>query len=162
MIDEKELKRRERISLAKRRHGHALRGKRWTPTYSTWMAMRRRCYDTKNKCFNLYGGRGIQSCARWFDFENFLTDMGEKPSGKSLDRINGDGHYMPSNCRWATPSQQATNRHYRLGASGVRGVSLRGGKYRARITLGGRRIQLGTFSTISEATEAYRNKLESG
>jgi hypothetical protein len=93
-------------------HGHA-RADKETPTYRTWMAMRERCYRKSNNKFHLYGARGIQVCARWFDFANFLSDMGERPMGKTLDRINGDLHYMPSNCRWAMSDQQASNRRKR-------------------------------------------------
>jgi len=98
--------RKERSRL---HHGHNRRGKP-TPTYSTWSAMRARCHNPKNKCFNLYGGRGIRVCERWNDFANFLTDMGQKPEGMSIDRVDNDGPYDPSNCRWATLQTQARNK----------------------------------------------------
>jgi hypothetical protein len=69
-----------------------------------------RCTNKNNIKYPKYGGRGIIVCERWRTFENFLVDMGEKPEGKTLDRINNDGIYEPSNVRWATPKQQANNR----------------------------------------------------
>jgi hypothetical protein len=91
------------------KHGHARRGI-ISRTYYSWKRMKRRCYGRNHINFCNYGGRGIQVCARWFDFSNFLNDMGERPHGMTLDRIDPSGHYMPSNCRWASPKQQISNR----------------------------------------------------
>jgi len=71
--------------------------------------MLNRCFNENNHSYKNYGARGITVCARWKDFANFLADMGPKPVGKSLDRINNDGNYEPSNCHWATPIQQGNN-----------------------------------------------------
>ncbi len=83
-----------------------------TPTYSTWSCMRQRCYNPHHPNYKHYGAKGIKICDYWEDFENFLSDMGERPLGMSIDRINNDGHYTPSNCRWATPKQQLLNRRW--------------------------------------------------
>ena len=73
--------------------------------------MKQRCTNIKNPDYFDYGGRGIVICTRWNDFENFLADMGVKPTPEhSIDRINGNGNYEPSNCRWATSAEQHKNR----------------------------------------------------
>lgn len=88
-------------------------GRSFTGTYNSWSMMKRRCQDPTNNRYAIYGGRGITVCDRWLDFANFLADMGDRPEGTTLDRIDTDGNYELGNCRWATPSEQAFNRRPR-------------------------------------------------
>ncbi len=81
-----------------------------SPEYQSWQAMRSRCNRVGNVKYKLYGGRGIRVCASWSAFANFLADMGPRPPGTTLDRINSDGNYEPGNCRWATHLEQRRNR----------------------------------------------------
>jgi hypothetical protein len=101
------------MTVRHRRHGEASRHKP-SSEYCAWIAMRVRCSKPGNRSFKYYGGRGIKVCDRWLkSYENFLADMGRKPSSKhSINRINNDGNYEPSNCCWATKSEQARNRRF--------------------------------------------------
>jgi hypothetical protein len=81
-----------------------------TSDYKSWHAMIQRCTNPNNHKWQRYGGRGISICNRWMSFENFVDDMGHRPKGMTIDRIDNDGNYEPANCRWATQAQQSINK----------------------------------------------------
>jgi hypothetical protein len=102
---------KDRINTLATKHGETAKGIQ-TSEYMIYHGMIQRCYNHKHISYKNYGGRGIKVCKRWLDsFENFLKDVGRKPTNKhTLDRINNNGNYEPSNIRWATYLQQADNR----------------------------------------------------
>lgn len=91
-------------------HGHRAGGKT-SPTYASWRNMIKRCTNPKDNAYSEYGGRGIRVCKRWLrSFTAFLRDMGERPAGTTLDRIDVNKHYTPSNCRWSDYATQNANK----------------------------------------------------
>jgi len=91
------------------KHGHNL-STRKSGTYNSWANMIQRCTTPNKTGFKNYGGRGITVCERWRTFANFLEDMGERPAGCTIERINNDGNYEPGNCKWETRKKQARNK----------------------------------------------------
>jgi len=95
------------------------------PLYFTWRSMRDRCMNPNSRQWNDYGGRGVKICSRWDSFHTFVKDMGPKPKGCSLDRIDNNQGYSPDNCRWATRKVQQRNRRNTIF------VTVGGKKYKA-------------------------------
>jgi hypothetical protein len=107
-----EMKKRNRIyptgeSHPMHKHGHS--GVKRTPTYTSWLKMKERCNNHNHNRAHIYSKKGILYDERWESFEQFITDMGERPKGTSLDRIDSNEHYWKGNCRWATAKQQSCN-----------------------------------------------------
>jgi len=103
----------ERVREVVVTHGQGW-GEARTPTYQIWVSMRQRCNNPNDKAYRYYGGRGIKVCDRWEltrggSFENFFADMGPRPDGYSIERINNDGDYEPSNCKWIPRGDQPEN-----------------------------------------------------
>lgn len=133
-----------------------MHGLRKTSTYQIWAQMRARCNNPKHKMYKYYGGRGIKVCDRWNDsFILFLEDMGVRPSGLTLERIDNDKGYFKENCKWATNYEQSCNQRPKKNNTGYPGVSISGNKFQARIINHGKRKSLGVFDTPDEAHQAY-------
>lgn len=107
-------KKRELVGASKLKHGHFVGGVT-SPTRTSWTAMIGRCSNPKNVKWKYYGALGVRVCERWLSFENFLADMGARPTGTTIDRYpNNAGNYEPGNCRWATSIEQRHNRRPKL------------------------------------------------
>jgi hypothetical protein len=129
-----------------------------TKTYSSWKAMKSRVLNKNNKFYHRYGGRGICIQKEWLDFSNFLADMGERPQNTTLDRIDVNGDYCKSNCRWATKIVQQMNCvKVKNKTSKFKGVcwSNSKNKWRSYINVNKKAKHLGYFASEKEAAIAY-------
>lgn len=131
-----------------------------TSTYKTWEMMIQRCTNTNFTGYAQYGGRGVQVCKSWQDdFMNFLNDMGVRPNGTTLDRIDPNGNYCKENCRWVGKSIQSVNKGMnRANTSGYKGVYWHksANKWMASIGVMGKSIYLGLFDLIEDAISARK------
>ena len=148
-------------SCSSLKHGFNKKGGR-NRIYSIWDKMKTRCFNSNSKSFDRYGGRGITVCDEWKDnfitFKDWALQNGYEDN-LSIDRINNDGNYEPSNCRWTTQKVQARNTtlYRKTNTSGKRGVFKVKDKYISKITVDNKSFHLGTFDDIESATLAYNN-----
>ena len=135
-------------------------GMRKAPEYAVWQNMKHRCLNPNGLDYKNYGGRGIQICEKWLEFKGFIADMGIKPTAKhSIERLDNNAGYHPSNCVWGTPGQQARNKRVRHNnKTGLSGVKRRkNGIYSAYISIDDRQIHLGSYKTLFDAAWARRS-----
>jgi hypothetical protein len=133
------------------------------PLRYVYSNMLTRCYNKNVDKYKRYGDRGILVCNRWlgkWGFTNFVNDVGKRPEGTTLDRIDNNGNYEPNNVRWATLSQQAANRSSPRNKSGYIGVCLTISGWKATIQRDGVAKHLGFFNSIDEAVYAYKKASE--
>lgn len=144
----------EAASMVNQSHGHTRFGRR-TATYRVWRSMIARCTSPSMGSWPDYGGKGIKVCERWASsYEAFLGDMGERPAGATIDRIDCTADYEPNNCRWATPEQQSANRRRpKNNSSGEKNVSwIKACKrWRVAFTVNGRKVYFGHYESFNEA-----------
>jgi hypothetical protein len=130
------------LSMANHRH---------KAEYTSWRGMIQRCTNPNDANYS----RSIRVCDRWRSFAEFFKDMGPRPPGTSLFRIDGNGNYEPGNCRWASASTHSHNKRHRPSKTDFRGVHFSSGKYFARIQANRKSHYLGTFATAAKAHQAY-------
>lgn len=146
------------------KHGYAPYSGERIPEYAIWKTMRQRCENPNSHKYENYGARGIKVCERWNNFELFLEDMGRRPSKKhSIDRKDVNGNYDPSNCHWASTTEQARNRTMQKNnKSGQNGVhwDKESERWRSCIRISRKLINLGRFIHLEDAIKARKEAEE--
>ena len=149
------------------KHGHWNSGK-LTPTYRSWLSMRRRCNNSNYVYTHRYKERGITYDISWNDFNSFLQDMGIRPENTTLDRIDNSRGYFKDNCRWATPLEQGQNRdlpkQYSTNKSGYTGIhwDKERKKWFVQIRRNNKTIALGRFDSLEEAVHVRESRIVTG
>lgn len=142
------------------KHGQSGQGGVRTGEYTSWHQMKQRCLNENDKRYPDYGGRGIKVYEPWLEFTNFFKDMGSKPTEKhSIDRIDVNGNYEPSNCKWSDDYEQQRNiRVHKNNKLGVKGVhfDVRRNKYTAQLYANGKRRYMKRFDSLDEAIEGRK------
>ena len=143
--------------MMKNRQTHGKSHRNRTPEYTTWASMIQRCTNQNNRNYHHYGGRGIKICSEWMDFTKFLADMGDRPDGYSLDRIDVNGDYCKENCKWSSQTEQMHNlrTNNKYGYPGIQ-YDKKKKRFAPKITVSNKTIHLGRFKTLEEAIEARK------
>jgi len=147
------------LGVEKAKKSNTIHGLRYLRMYDSWRCMIRRCNNPKDQAFGYYGGRGIKVCGEWLDVKVFYKDMGERPKGLTLERIDNEKGYYKENCKWASRIEQQRNHGiHKNNTSGVQGVSWRNRdhSYSVYIMANYKQIHLGCFKKIEDAIDARR------
>lgn len=148
---------KETSSRVNLHHGHtANMGGHKSPTYRTWRSMINRCYREQEDSYRYYGGKGITVCSKWREsFSAFLEDMGERPDGRTIDRIRSEENYEPGNCRWSDAKTQASNKGMQKNnTSGYKNVIWRKNRWLVLLQVAGEKKYFGSFTDIDLAAKA--------